>query len=713
MSVALGDLGADPGEDLDERARGRCRRPVDVPGDRDQSGRDVRHLEHGDVRALRDTEQRHDGMADTRTDETLQDPALVRAEDDLRLEAARAQVRLCALGRPPVADQGQAAELSGADRPRGLRELGVGGGEEHVGVGEDMSLFEHGVVVGEHEREVEVAALQQRQHLLVVVGLDQLHLHPRPPFDVAPHGLGEQADARALERADAKGSGLALGQRAQVGLGGAHRRRRAARVPEQASARVGRRHRAPATRALEQLQAGRALERRDLLADRRLRVAERDSGAAERPRLDDGLERSEVADLDPCQPMMVCDHNIQIFAFYESVGYDDAEVVKRFDLELRVLLVFAFANGIAESAIVPLLPAVRTGLGLSTVEAGMLLSTATLAMLVATMPIGLATNRLGTRRLMLLAGLLIPAGLVGQALAGGLGVLLAARVVSGLAFGILWVVGPARASARGRGAGGTGPLLAASGAGWLVGPILSGGLAQVVGWRAALAALAVTTLPLFFVVLRYAVDENAGETLDRRLLRATIGTVRRSRTLVGATLASGLLGVVTGASGLLVPLALAANGVSSGGIGLVFGISGVVWIASATVVGRLDASVVHLRAVGLLAAILACAWIIPAVHLSTVAIVAFLILSAGCRPTIAALAYAVVARESGRASVPAVIGVMNLAWAVMALVTPLLAGLAVGSAEVRVAFAAIGALALVVALVVLVPRTRRATIPAT
>ncbi len=380
--------------------------------------------------------------------------------------------------------------------------------------------------------------------------------------------------------------------------------------------------------------------------------------------------------------------------------------MKRFDLELRVLLVFAFANGVAESAIVPLLPAVRSGLGLSTLETGLLLSTATLTMLIATMPIGLVANRIGTRKLMLLAAFLIPVGLIGQALAGGLGVLLLARIVSGVAFGILWVVGPARAAARGRGAAGTGPLLAATGAGWLVGPILAGGVAQAFGWRAALAVLAVTTVPLFFVVLRYAVDETTGETLDRRLLRATIGAVRRSRTLVGATLASGLLGVVTGASGLLVPLALAANGVSSGGIGLVFGISGVVWIASSTVVGRLDASAVHLKAVGLSAAVLACAWIIPAVHLSTLAIVAFLILSAGCRPAIAAIAYAVVARESAAASVPAVIGVMNLAWAVMALLTPLVAGLAAGNAEVRVAFALTGAVALMVALVVLAPRPR-------
>ena len=132
----------------------------------------------------------------------------------------------------------------------------------------------------------------------------------------------------------------------------------------------------------------------------------------------------------------------------------------RFDLELRVLLAFAFVNGVAESSLVPVLPSVQHDLGLSSVETGLLLTTTTLAMLVAAMPIGYAANRFGTRVPLLLAACLMPLALVGQALAGNLEVLLAARLLFGLSFGILWVIGPARAAASGRGAGGTGPLIA-------------------------------------------------------------------------------------------------------------------------------------------------------------------------------------------------------------------------------------------------------------
>jgi MFS transporter, DHA1 family, purine base/nucleoside efflux pump len=378
--------------------------------------------------------------------------------------------------------------------------------------------------------------------------------------------------------------------------------------------------------------------------------------------------------------------------------------MKRFDLELRVLLALAFVNGIADSSIVPLLPSIRADLGLSSVEVGMLLATTTLAMLLAAMPIGFAVNRFGTRRLLLLAAALMPLALVEQALAGSLPTILGARLLFGLSFGILWVIGPARAASGGRGAGGTGPLIAASGAGWLVGPMVAGGLADAADWRLASAALAIVTLPLIAIVAKYAAPRQDGVRLESLRLPAAFALLRHNRTVAGAALVSALLGVVNGVSGLLVPLALAGNGLSAGEIGLAFGISAAVWIASATLVGRLRASAVHLRGVGIVIAVLAGAWLIPALRLSTLALVAFLVVSAGCRSTINALVYAVGARASSGTSAPMVIGVMNLAWAVMALATPLVAGLAEGSSGVRVAFATTGAIVLGVALVMLAPR---------
>ena len=55
---------------------------------------------------------------------------------------------------------------------------------------------------------------------------------------------------------------------------------------------------ARAAGALDELLADDPLERRDLLAHRRLRVAELEGGAPERARAGDGLERRQVAQLD-------------------------------------------------------------------------------------------------------------------------------------------------------------------------------------------------------------------------------------------------------------------------------------------------------------------------------------------------------------------------------------------------------------------------------
>ena len=378
----------------------------------------------------------------------------------------------------------------------------------------------------------------------------------------------------------------------------------------------------------------------------------------------------------------------------------------RFDLELRVLLALAVVNGIAESSIVPLLPSIQDDLGLSSVEAGLLWTTTTLAMLVAAVPVGYAANRFGSRLPLLLAAALMPLALFGQALAGGLGALLAARLLFGFSFGILWVIGPARAAAGGRGTGGIGPLIAAAGVGWLVGPVLAGAVADASDWRIASATLGVLVLPAVPLVHRFAAPRLAGERVEKLRVRAAFGLVRRNRTIAGAVLVSALLGVVGGASNVLVPLALGDEGLSAGTIGLAYGIASAVWIASATLVGRLRASSVHLRGVGVIVAVMAGMWLLPALRPTALALVAFLVVSTACRALVNALNYAVGVRASVDGTAPIMVGVLNLAWAAMALLSPLLAGLAEGSSSVRLVFAATGLVAAGVAILLVRPRPR-------
>ena len=121
-------------------------------------------------------------------------------------------------------------------------------------------------------------------------------------------------------------------------------------------------------------------------------------------------------------------------------------------------------------------------------------------------------------------------------------------------------------------------------------------------------------------------------------------------------------------------------------------------------VGRLRASVVTLRGIGVIVAVLAAVWLLPALRPTAVVLVAFLVVSTSCRATVNALNYAVGVRATFGDTAPLVVGVLNLAWAVMALVSPLLAGLAQGSSSVRIAFAVTGLVAAAVALALLGPR---------
>ena len=89
-----------------------------------------------------------------------------------------------------------------------------------------------------------------------------------------------------------------------------------------------------------------------------------------------------------------------------------------------------------------------------------------------------------------------------KGLATGLGMLMAGRALFGLSFAILWTVAPAVAAGSDRGAAGTGRLIAAAGAGWLIGPAFSGVMTDMWGYRVAFVAIALGTLPLVYVLAR-------------------------------------------------------------------------------------------------------------------------------------------------------------------------------------------------------------------
>ena len=376
----------------------------------------------------------------------------------------------------------------------------------------------------------------------------------------------------------------------------------------------------------------------------------------------------------------------------------------RRDRALWAVAALAFASAVADAALLPVLPTLQDRFGLSGTAMGALLSASTIVTLAASVPVGLAAGRLGSQRLLLASAALLPVSLVVLALANGLWLLMAGRAVFGLSFGILWTVGPAVAAGSGRGAAGTGRLIAAAGAGWLVGPVLSGAVTDIWGHRTAFVLIGALTVPLVAVL---AADRSEVVRVAPARLRDAVAAAASERALAGAMLVVALLGVVTGVSGLLAPLVLADNGLTAGGIGAAIALSAVIFTAGAALSTRIPKARINVRVVGAVAAVLGATFLIPIVSFSTFAVVGFLVLGAGARAVLNTTVYALArSHVPSEALATPIVGVMNVAWAATALVAPLAAGVALSAGGAKWAFVATAVTGFAVALWMLLPQRR-------
>ncbi len=376
------------------------------------------------------------------------------------------------------------------------------------------------------------------------------------------------------------------------------------------------------------------------------------------------------------------------------------------DRALPAVSALALASAVADSALLPVLPTLQERFSLSGPQTGALLSAATIVTLVASVPIGLLAGRIGSRWLLFTSAALLPASLLVQAFASGLLMLMAGRALFGLSFGILWTVAPAVAAGSGRGAAGTGRLIAAAGAGWLIGPVFSGVVTDLWGYRAAFVGIAVLTLPLVHLLARAHSEEGRAPAAR---LRHAISAARNERALRGVMLVSALLGTVAGVSGLLAPLVLATNGLSAGRIGVVIALAAITFTVAGATCTRLPSTRVDVGLVGTTAAVLGATFLIPVVSFSTAAVIGFLVFSAGARAVLNTVVYALArSRAPSEAVVTPIVGVMNVTWAATALAAPLVAGAALSAGGAKWAFVATATVGFAVAAWMLVPQPRAA-----
>jgi MFS family permease len=373
--------------------------------------------------------------------------------------------------------------------------------------------------------------------------------------------------------------------------------------------------------------------------------------------------------------------------------------------------------GVAQAAIVPLLPRMSAHFALSASQTALLLALPGLATLAVSVPSGIAADRIGARRVTLGAGALLCLACAAQALPS-LAAVLVGRMVFGVAFGVVWTSGMAWLSDlnEARGGSGLGPAVTCSSVGIMVGPAVGGVLAQHIGLGAPFAVIAVAAalivvplglgtrsvrratpapaveaadLPLEIAYFQPRVSDDPGRVTPRVLL----ALARRPRVAAaaGALMVSG---AVSSASQLLVSGGLHRLGLSTGRIGLAFSVAAVCYIAVSSVVVRLGSRAQTLKFNALSTAALAVALVPALAGTGTVALVMALMLTAGPRAVISTIAYNLASQRADEdpahpGSDGVVFGMLNGAWAAATVLMPLLAGAVEQAAGVEVAYLAV------------------------
>lgn len=251
------------------------------------------------------------------------------------------------------------------------------------------------------------------------------------------------------------------------------------------------------------------------------------------------------------------------------------------------VLVFlaTFADILAYSVAVPVLPDLSARLGASPTVIGLLFASFGATLLVASIPMGAVSDRIGRKTTMVVGLTALAGSTVLFAFSEGLVWLFAARMVQGAADAITWVVGLALLadlygpSERGRV---TGFVMSGTGLAFMLGPSIGGFLYELGGIRLPFLVVAAFTSVVLAGFLWLDVPA-ASPNRQRITLRAAI---RTPGILICVAVVTAAAGTIAMLEPVLV-LQLAATDINPGRVGTLFGIAAMVTVIVNPIYGRL------------------------------------------------------------------------------------------------------------------------------
>jgi DHA1 family tetracycline resistance protein-like MFS transporter len=338
---------------------------------------------------------------------------------------------------------------------------------------------------------------------------------------------------------------------------------------------------------------------------------------------------------------------------------------------ISVLMVLDTA---AYAAVIPLIPHYRAELGLSPFGAGLLLAAYSAAVILFAVPSGRLSDVLGPKWMTTAGAATLVAGLGVMAVSHSFVLLLIARLFQGAADAIVWSAGMAWVSsaspAESRG-GRIGVIQAAAGVGFIAGPAI--GAVAISGVGIAPTFLAMSGLAAVLLVL-VMVEPGAGEPPDaRQSLAPVLAACFRQPLITASVIVIFVAAVVGGALQLLVTLQLADGGMSGSRIGAVYTVGAIVASAVAIAtgrggdrIGRIPLAIGGPAVVGVMVATLA-------LPVSVGWFVALVILVFGLEAVLYAVGYPLSVDGADRSLLGhgVVLGVINLAWGIGAVIGPL------------------------------------------
>jgi YNFM family putative membrane transporter len=346
------------------------------------------------------------------------------------------------------------------------------------------------------------------------------------------------------------------------------------------------------------------------------------------------------------------------------------------------------ASSSFQMAIVPLLPTYARRFGLSGFQEGMLLAATALSTVAVSLPAGALADRFGARRLTVAAGWLMAIAMLAEAFAPSFSVLLLSRLLFGAGYGIVWTAGLAwlaGVSPEGSGLGGT---VACSGLGGIVGPLLAGSLAQVVGLAAPflVGAVVLAGVTIVMMVMRL---PSAAIVAESSGFRHSVSGILRNREIVAATAAVMAAGLTWSVSYLLVPVELHADGISTGAIGFVLSAAAAVFVIGSMTTSSIGSRLVRSRVIFIAIAAAALAFTPGVLRSGPLAMTAVLCGAAIARSVLWSIGYPLAAQGADRMGigVGVVMGFLQAVWATTSVISPLAAGALTGSASPHVIMA--------------------------